>query len=221
MNCPYCNCSQIVKNGHAPSKKTRWKCKKCNKTFSKDSGKGYPPTSNPFEFVALILYRKRHFDELYKRPHHHFPRYTNLLLKMINHKPVSRYTVYSWIRKYDNSFMDIISSEEAINWLSKQQRKNIYLHKKVKKKIRTKTPKQKSKELDEIEQLLFTQKDFLNWCVEELGFKHRQINNLEINHPEVVDKVKENFRDIQLVKNLFKIERELVMKELKKIKLLQ
>ena len=58
MNCPYCNSTATVKNGHSPSGKERWKCNTCKKTFSENSGKGFPPTSIPFEFISWVLSRE-------------------------------------------------------------------------------------------------------------------------------------------------------------------
>lgn len=121
MECPYCESKDIIKNGHAPSGKMRWKCNKCKKTFSKDSGKQYPPTSIPFKFIALILHkRKRKKDSLDKTTE-----YANIWLNAFKSRQVpickkeqvSRSTVYKWIRQYGKIYAKLIPEQEAIAYL--------------------------------------------------------------------------------------------------------
>ena len=197
--CLYCQSSSIVKNGNAPapSEKLRWKdtqrlkCKKCNRTFSSDSGKGYPPTSAPFEFIAFMLYR---YDELKG-----FVDEVNGFLKLLGHEPVDRTTVYSWVRKYKDIYKDLVSSREANKWFLSQELK-------MPKKKLPKKPKQRLL-IDRIEKLDGFYMDFLRW-IKFLGFKARYIYELKKKNPEAFEKLKESFKDILIKDNVQKISGE-------------
>ena len=197
--CPNCQSSSIVKNGNAPapSEKLRWKdtqrlkCKKCNRTFSKDLGKGYPPTSAPFEFIAFMLYR---YDE--KKG---FINVVNGFLKLLGHDSVDRTTVYSWVRKYKDIYKDLVNPGEANKWFLSQELKM------PKKKL----PKKSNQRLliDRIEKLDGFNMDFLRW-IKFLGFKARDIYELEKKYPEAFEKLKESFKDILITDNIQKISGE-------------
>jgi transposase-like protein len=117
MECPYCKSKDIIKNGHAPSGKMRWKCNKCKKTFSKDSGNGFPPTSVEFRFINFIL----HYCKDYSLDKTHT--YVNNKLKLFKFRNVSLYkkekisrsTVYKWKRK-EREYLRLIPGEEALNY---------------------------------------------------------------------------------------------------------
>jgi transposase-like protein len=117
MECPYCKSKDIIKNGHAPSGKIRWKCKNCERTFSKVTGKGFPPTSVDFRFINFILHwcKKDSLDKM----HNH----ANFLLKLfkIRNVPVykkekiSRSAVYKW-KKREKEYLSLIPRDKAINY---------------------------------------------------------------------------------------------------------
>jgi len=117
MECRYCKSKDIVKNGHASSGKMRWKCNKCKKTFSKDSGNGFPPTSVEFRFINFIL----HYCKDYSLDKTHT--YVNNKLKLFKFRNVSLYkkekvsrsTVYKWKRK-EREYLRLIPGEEALNY---------------------------------------------------------------------------------------------------------
>lgn len=115
MKCPYCKSINIVNNGYAPSKKTRWKCNKCNKTFSKDSGKGYPPTSVDFRFINFILYwcQNEPLDKAVIRINRSLRLYKMSGVDVYRKDKVSRATVHKWRAKRDE-YLRFFSEEEAI-----------------------------------------------------------------------------------------------------------
>ena len=57
--CPNCFSEIVVKNGHHYGGKLQFLCRSCNKHFTSDSAKGYPPTKIPFPIIAYLLYFRR------------------------------------------------------------------------------------------------------------------------------------------------------------------
>ena len=194
MNCPYCQSSSFVKNRKNPSQKPRWKCKNCKRTFSIDSGKGYPPTSVPFQFIAFMLYRYNGKG---------FARHVNLyMVKMLGMKPVDRTTVYSWVRKYGDIYMDLVSPDEANEWFLSQE-----LLKLTKKRRVKKSDKVKKLLIERVEKLKGFHEDFLAWLI-KLGFNRKDIYDIGKNNPEDFEKLKEKFKEILIQKNIKKISTE-------------
>ena len=115
MLCPYCKSTQIVKNGRAPSKKQRWKCKSCEKSFDEYSNRKFPPTSIPFPFIAFILYTSedKSVIKTYKDV-----KYIMQLLKLfhvqiMSKEDVSYVSVYKWKHEYQSFYKELISFNEA------------------------------------------------------------------------------------------------------------
>jgi len=121
MNCPYCKNSNIVKNGHSPSSKQRWKCNKCNKSFDNNTIRKFPPTTIPFQFIALILYISETWS--YNKTYN----YINDLLKILKIWNITIYpkgkiaysTIHKWKKQYKRTYKDLISFEEAKNFYFK------------------------------------------------------------------------------------------------------
>lgn len=109
MKCPNCKSVSIVKNGCAPSGKMRWKCSKCKKTFDKDTGKNYPPTTIPFPFIAYVLsVSKGNSLEKTKRQ-------VNIWLQQFpicSKKTISKSAVYKWKNNYGKTYTKLISKAE-------------------------------------------------------------------------------------------------------------
>jgi len=108
LSCPECKSNAITKNGTFRNKQ-RYICKKCKKTFTEDKTRGFPPTSVPFEFIALVLYRSEGGANAMK-------------LKMINYfldkfdfkkKKITRITLYDWKKKYGKIYEDLVTLREA------------------------------------------------------------------------------------------------------------
>ena len=121
MKCPNCKSVDTIENGHAPSSKKRWQCNKCKKTFDRDTGKKYPPTTVPFQFIAFVLYMcKKATLEKTKD-------YANFLLKFFevqktpicSKSDISISAVYNWRTKYGKTYAKLVSIEEAREYFSK------------------------------------------------------------------------------------------------------
>ncbi len=204
MKCPHCYSIDFVINGYSSSKKKRFKCKNCKRTFGNDANpiysnnikKGYPPVSIPFEFIALMLYRYKDFKE--KKG---FSSYVNRYLKMIGKKPVHRTATYLWIKKYGHLYKNIISFEDANNWYWKQ---NLILP--YKKQKKSKEVKLLIDKIEKPDKKLYG--EFLYWLEKELGFKYNQIGYLERKHPKAFEKLKEIFKEKLIYENIQEISRE-------------
>ena len=102
--CPHCNSSNIVRNGHPHGKKLEFFCKSCNRYFTEDSIKGYPPSNIPFPVIAYFLYLyKKVPDFSNMRKFRKFVNYWLSYLK-ISDKEVSRQTIHHWLNNYEKYF---------------------------------------------------------------------------------------------------------------------
>jgi transposase-like protein len=124
VKCPYCKNNKIVKYGKTKNKLQRWQCKSCKKTFIEKTYKGYPPTSYPFEFIALFLYFNGH-SSLGKKRRFIKKKYLNNYLKIMNlgFTDIPKQTIHDWIRKYESNYEDIVSTEEALLFFRKNVKK--------------------------------------------------------------------------------------------------
>lgn len=113
IRCPHCNSKDIVKNGHHYGGKLQFLCRSCNKHFTLESARGYPPTNIPFPVVAYLLYFRRKvpvFSDMRK-----YRKFVNYWLKYlrISKDGVSRQTIHHWIKNFDPLLDDVISFDEA------------------------------------------------------------------------------------------------------------
>lgn len=119
ISCPHCNRRKLTKNGHFRNKQ-RWFCNKCQKTFTTEASRNFPPTSVPFEFIAWVLYQKEANTK-------NLTKITNSYLSFFNFKKekVSRSTIYRWSRKYSNNYKKLLTPRD-ITLFFKDQIKLIY-----------------------------------------------------------------------------------------------
>jgi len=113
MKCIYCNSKKIVENGYAPSRKKRFKCNKCNKTFSKDSN--MPPTHVEFNFISFILYwtRDDSLDSALARANNLIKIFKKGQVPVYKRDRICRSTLYKWRKK---EYQKYLSYEEAISY---------------------------------------------------------------------------------------------------------
>ena len=119
MICPYCKKRCIAKNGHAPSLKPRWKCS-CNKSFDENTGKGYPPTSIPFQFIAFVLYMSNEstLEETKNYVNRWLKTFEILKVPICSKKTISLSAVYKWRKNYGETYTKLVSIEEARKYFS-------------------------------------------------------------------------------------------------------
>lgn len=176
IGCPCCGGKEITKNGHFRGKQ-RYVCKECQKSFSEESRRGFPPTTIPFELIAHILYKRER--DIKGNNYRNFPRVVNRLLELtiLDKKKVSRSTIYSWIKKYGNSYSDLISDERARDFffriidherINSQPFKARRLKNRRNKRELKKTRKELRK-LPEIYKNIPSNKECLQWFVDTLG----------------------------------------------------
>ena len=111
--CPHCHSKNIVKNGHPHRDKTQFYCKNCNKYFSDDSIRGYPPTNIPFPLIAYFLYFRRKIPEFSNM--RKFRKFVNFWLNYLRFTgdEVSRQTVHHWIKNYEKYLDKVITFTES------------------------------------------------------------------------------------------------------------
>jgi transposase-like protein len=122
--CPNCNSKNIIKNGHHYGGKLQFLCKNCNKHFTEESAKGYPPSKIPFQIIAYLLYFRRKIPEFSNM--RKYRRFVNFWLKNfdLNNKDVSRQTIHHWINKFDRFLDKVISFNEARDYCQYRLLKN-------------------------------------------------------------------------------------------------
>jgi len=194
MNCPYCNSLKSVKNGYAPSRKKRWKCKECSRTFSINTGKGYPSTSIPFKFISLMLY---HYEESGGK---RFVGWVNTFLKMMGHKSVHRTTIYYWIQKYGDIYKKLITFEEANTWYWEH---GIQLPRRKRQKKKVESESLSIDKIDKLSDGLWV--GFLQWLEDEVGFKYYDINKFEKKYPVAFKRLKDCYKEILISENIRQI----------------
>ena len=119
MKCANCNSYKNVKNGHAPSGKKRYKCKRCKKTFSEVSKKNYPATSVPFEFIALILHRTKNnsLGEIKTIVNSWLSLFKRKQLPICLKEEVSRSCIYKWRKQYGNIYAKLVPHKTATEYI--------------------------------------------------------------------------------------------------------
>ncbi len=113
LSCPHCSSHRIVRNGHPHGDKLQFFCYSCNRYFSEDAAKGYPPTNIPFPIIAYLLYFYKKvpaFSNMrkYRRFINHWLQYLN-----VSDQEVSRQTVHHWIKNYDKFLDKVITFPET------------------------------------------------------------------------------------------------------------
>jgi len=111
--CPHCNSDKIVLNGHPHGAKHEFFCKSCNRYFTEDSIKGYPPSNIPFPVIAYLLYFRQRIPEFsnmrkYRRFVNHWLKYLE-----ISDKEISRQAVHHWIKNYEPLLDKVITFRVA------------------------------------------------------------------------------------------------------------
>jgi len=111
--CPHCNSDKLVRNGHPHGAKHEFFCKSCNRYFTEDSLKGYPPSNIPFPVIAYFLYFRRKvpgFSDMRK-----FRKFVNhwLFYLDVYDKEVSRQTAHHWISNYSHFLDRVITFQES------------------------------------------------------------------------------------------------------------
>lgn len=121
MKCPNCKSVFTVKNGHAPSSKKRWKCNKCKITFDEDTGKKYPPTTVPFQFIAFVLNicEKVTLEETKNYANFWLNFFELRKVPICSKKNISKSAVYQWRKKYGEMYTKLVSKEEVEKYFSK------------------------------------------------------------------------------------------------------
>ena len=144
LSCPHCKRRKLTKNGCFRNKQ-RWTCNKCQKTFTSESSRGFPPTSVPFEFIAWVLYQKEANTK-------NLTKITNSYLSFFKFKKekVSRSTIYRWSKKYGIIYKKILTPHD-ITLFFKDQIKLIY------------SPQKPRFEDIEMKRILHPGKDKMSW----------------------------------------------------------
>ena len=177
ISCPCCGGEKITKNGHFRGKQ-RYVCKECQKSFSEESTKQFPPTTIPFEFIAYTLYKRERDGN-----NRGFCKLINKILELtiLEKKKVSRSTVYSWIGKYGNSYKSLISENEASDFFiknidheaavnrMKQPIKAFYRKRKSVYKRKVKKTRKELRKLPEVYGNILSTEEYLQWLVDTLG----------------------------------------------------
>ena len=111
--CPHCTSDRIVQDRHPLKGKIQYYCKTCNRYFSQDTLKGFPPTNIPFPIIAYLLYYRRHTPDFSNM--RRFRVFVNHWLKLlgISRVGVSRQTIHHWIDNFDRLLDDVITFNEA------------------------------------------------------------------------------------------------------------
>lgn len=193
MNCIFCYSANTVKNGSSRGKQ-RWKCNNCRKTFGENSG--YPKTTVPYQFIAFILYKNRLYKGIKLKI---FTKIVNLFYKMLKDKEISKKTIFSWIRRYDDKFQNWISYEDSIKWFQQNAKP------KYKKVIKVADKTKINKILDDIEHLRGEYyMNFLYW-LKEMGIEGQILLDIKEYTAKVYEDLKETFKQILIKKNIHKI----------------
>ncbi len=127
MKCPYCNSIKTWKHGKTSKNRQRYICKKCNKTYVKNSRINYPHTKIPFEFIAYILYseelnKKRKVKYIYRKNDKKVKNNQTVRVKKflsfldLPYKKVSKTTIYLWNEKYGSIYKKLVTPEEAVHF---------------------------------------------------------------------------------------------------------
>ncbi|MCK5260778.1 MAG: TFIIB-type zinc ribbon-containing protein [Thermoplasmatales archaeon] len=113
LSCPHCLSHRVVRNGHPHGDKLQFFCHSCDKYFSEDAAKGYPPTNIPYPVIAYLLYFRKRVPEFSNM--REFRRFVSQWLNCLGIKKgeVSRQIIHHWIKNYEPDLERIISFEEA------------------------------------------------------------------------------------------------------------
>jgi hypothetical protein len=111
--CPHCSSNKFIKNGHPHGGKHEFICKSCNRYFTEDSLKSYPPTNIPFPLIAYLLYFRRKVPEF-----SNMRKYRKFVIFWLNQlrissEGVSRQTIHYWINNYDSYLDNVITFSES------------------------------------------------------------------------------------------------------------
>jgi len=111
--CPHCGSYKIVRNGHPHNDKLQFYCHTCNKYFSEDAAKGYPPTNIPYPVLAYLLYFHKKVPEFSNM--REFRKFASQWLNFLEIKrgEVSRQIIHHWIKNYEPDLEKVISFQEA------------------------------------------------------------------------------------------------------------
>lgn len=123
--CPHCSSQRIVRNGHPHRDKLQFFCHSCNKYFSDDAIKGYPPTNIPFPIIAYLLYFRKKVS-LFSNMRE-FRKFANQWLECLGIKKggISRQIIHHWIKNYEHLLDKVISFEDACDYCHKILQQNL------------------------------------------------------------------------------------------------
>jgi len=115
--CPKCNNNKIIQDRHPLIGKIQYYCKTCNKYFSEDSLKGYPPSNIPFPVIAYLLFFRRKVPEFSDM--RRFRKFASHWLKYlrISEDDVSRQIIHHWIKNYDSYLDNVITFSESRDYV--------------------------------------------------------------------------------------------------------
>ena len=116
VNCPYCESSEVVKNGNSPTGNQRYRCKSCAKTFT-DTGAVHGRVSNVIGAAVQKFYRGLSYKSIAEQlaQDHDIP------------EP-SKQTIYAWVKKYTDDAVKAIAehpAETGPEWVADEMAVNV------------------------------------------------------------------------------------------------
>ena len=123
MVCPHCGGS-TAKYGHSKTphgeRKQRYKCAECGKTFTGQKNMQLKGTRYPLQVIAVTIWAYEKGFKTAKKGMKHLHDYINNLIYFSNTdlKPVSRQTLYAWLKKYRDTILETVSYQDTMKFAS-------------------------------------------------------------------------------------------------------